>query len=95
MSFQFEWDNDKVKTKLQEHGVSFAKGITVYCDPLAQIFNDDVHSANEHREIIIGRSNRDRLLLLCLTERTSAIRIFSVPALTRKERTDYEENKGF
>ena len=95
MSFQFEWDNDKAKTNLQKHGVSFAEAITVFCDPLAQIFNDDVHSANERREIIIGHSNRDRLLLVCFTERTSAIRIFSVREVTRKERADYEQNTGF
>ncbi len=56
------------------------------------IFNDEAHSVNEQREIIIGHSQKNRLLLVSFTERPSAIRIISVRLATRREREDYEQN---
>jgi hypothetical protein len=62
-------------------------------DPLAAIFDDEVHSADEKREIIIGHSAKDQLLLVCFTERAEAIRIISARRMTRRERRDYEESR--
>ena len=56
------------------------------------IFNDEAHSVNEQREIIIGHSQRNRLLLVSFTERPNAIRIISVRLATLQEREDYEQN---
>jgi uncharacterized protein len=60
---------------------------------LAAIFDDEDHSAEETREIIIGQSIGNRLLLVCFAERAKdVIRIFSARLAGRKERKDYEEN---
>jgi uncharacterized DUF497 family protein len=59
---------------------------------LARIFDDEAHSLEEPREIVIGHSSEDRLLLVCFTERGDVIRIISARKATRKERNDYEEN---
>ena len=56
------------------------------------IFDDVVHSDEEQREIIIGHSAENQLLLVCFTERTGAIRIISARRATKRERQDYEEN---
>ena len=61
-------------------------------NPLAVIFDDQVHSTNERREIIIGHSQQNQLLLVAFTERPSSIRIISARLATRKEREDYEQN---
>ncbi len=45
----------------RKHGVSFSEAATVFGNPLAAIFDDPDHSQSEHREIIIGFSDRDRL----------------------------------
>jgi len=51
------------------------------------------HSEREQREIIVGHSTADRLLLVCFTERRQrVIRIFSARPATKKERQDYEES---
>jgi hypothetical protein len=63
---------------------------TVFQDPLAFIFDDEDHSVEEHREIIIGHSKRDRLLVVAFTERDDVIRIISARKANRKEREDYE-----
>ena len=89
---KFEWDNQKAERNKIKHGIGFEEAETVFSDPLAVIFNDEWHSTTEEREIIIGLSNDDRLLLVCFTERTGGIRLISAREVTKKERQDYEEN---
>jgi hypothetical protein len=93
MTIQFEWDRDKAAANLRKHGVSFDEAGTVFNDALARIFDDGDHSADEAREIIIGHSILNRLLLVCFTERRQdVIRVFSARCATRKERRKYEED---
>jgi uncharacterized protein len=94
MSVEFEWDDDKAKANLKKHKVGFDEASTVFADHLAKIFNDDEHSAEEVREIIVGYSILNRLLLVSFTERgRDVIRIISARVATRKERKSHEENK--
>jgi uncharacterized DUF497 family protein len=92
MSLRFEWDLEKAAANLAKHGVSFEEALTVFSDPLARIFDDEDHSSEEEREIIIGHSTKQRLLLVCFTARDTAIRLFSARRATKKERQDYEES---
>jgi uncharacterized protein len=89
---EFEWDKSKAAANLQKHGVSFEEAKTVFANSLAVIFDDETHSINEQREIIIGHSQQNLLLLICFTERSNTIRIISARLATRKEREDYERN---
>jgi uncharacterized protein len=94
MSVRFEWDDDKAKANLKKHKVSFDEASTVFGDALAKIFSDEKHSSEEIREIIVGHSILDRLLLVSFTERRrDVIRIISARVATRNERKSYEENK--
>lgn len=88
---EFEWDETKAAINLKKHGVNFQEATTVFENPLAIIFDDEEHSINENREIIIGHSRNNRLLLVSYTERPNAIRIISARLATRREREDYEE----
>lgn len=56
MGVRFEWDLKKASANLRKHGISFEEARTVFDDPLAVIFDDEDHSVEEAREIIIGRS---------------------------------------
>jgi uncharacterized protein len=60
----FEWDQAKAAANLKKHGVSFEEAKTVFDNPLAAIFDDEAHSIDEQREIIIGHSRQNRLLLI-------------------------------
>jgi hypothetical protein len=95
MGVRFEWNNKKATSNLNKHKVSFEEAITVFGDPLAVIFDDEVHSKDEVREIIIGHSANNRLLLVRFTEREDAIRLISARLATKVERKDYEENVHF
>jgi uncharacterized DUF497 family protein len=92
MRVRFEWDDAKAAANQQKHEVSFHEAVTVFADPLAVIFDDELHSTGEMREIIIGHSARNRLLLVAFSEREhDVVRIISARKATRRERKDYEE----
>ena len=89
---KFEWDASKAAANQKKHTVSFEEAKTVFDNPLAVIFTDEAHSTDEFREIIIGHSQRNRLLLVAFTERDDSIRIISARPATRKESEDYKQN---
>ncbi len=89
---QFEWDNRKAKSNLKKHGVSFEEASTVFDDDFAKMFFDEIHSDDETREIIVGYSLNNRMLLVCFTESGhERVRIITAREPTRLERKDYED----
>ena len=94
MNLRFEWDSHKAAANLKKHRVGFEEAQTVFIDERAFIFDDELHSDAERREIIIGHSIRNRLLLVCFTERDDAVRIISARRVTGNEQNDYEANTG-
>ncbi len=95
MHLSFEWDKNKSITNFNIHKVSFIEAQTVFYDPLAFIFDDEWHSTDELREIIVGHSNTGRLLFICFTEQIPGlIRIISARYATKQERIDYEEGQN-
>ena len=68
MTPEFEWDAQKAAENLKNHGVGFDEALTVFADPLANIFDDPDHSGDERRELIIGHSTQERLLAWIPTE---------------------------
>jgi uncharacterized protein len=94
VTLRLESDERKAVSNLKKHRVSFDEASTVFRDPLARIFDDEPHSAEEPREIIIGHSILDRLVVVSFTEKPDgAVRLISARLATRNEREDYEENK--
>jgi uncharacterized protein len=88
----FEWDENKAKSNLAKHAVSFAEATTVFSDPLSLTIPDPAHSQVEDRFIIIGSSYQRKLLVVVHTERGDNIRIISARRATKRERMNYEEN---
>ena len=87
----YEWDDNKAAANLTKHGVAFEEAATVFDDPLYVDFYDPDHSSDEHRYIIIGQSNRGRLLFVAYTERGKTIRLISAREATPSEKESYEE----
>ena len=92
MPLSFEWDDQKARTNLAKHGVSFEEATTVFGDPLSLTIPDHAHSETEDRFIILGHSHRQRLLVVVHTERGDNLRIISARPASRRERKDYEES---
>lgn len=45
----YEWDTAKADTNFKKHGVSFEEAQTVFNNPLAMIFDDDLMMNCTHR----------------------------------------------
>lgn len=72
--------------------MTFAEAASAFSDPLAAILPDDDHSDDELREILVGMSERGRLLIVSFTERAGNLRIISARAATPAERRKHEDN---
>jgi len=91
MAPTFEWDPVKAHENQRKHGVSFAEAMTVFADPLGRIVHDPRHSVGEERFVILGISQRRRLLAVMFTERIEHVRLISARPATAAERHTYEE----
>lgn len=89
---KFEWDINKAEINLTKHKVSFEEAASVFYDDYAVIFDDPFHSKEENKELLVGISNKNRLLIVSYTERLESIRIISSRKATKNERKSYEEN---
>ena len=89
----FDWDPKKERKNIQKHGVSFREAVTVFYDPLAKFTTDPDHSAQENRYILIGHSQKSRLLFVVHVYRpkSDTVRIISARKATKKETRDFEE----
>jgi uncharacterized protein len=87
----FEWDDGKDQENQRKHGVSFEEAKTVFFDDNAVEFYDEEHSEWEDRFLMLGRSTRLRVLLVCHCVRSggSLIRIISARRATTNERKLY------
>lgn len=93
MGLRFSWDPRKAAANLRKHGVSFAEASTAFADPLSITVGDPDHSRDEHRFVLIGRSTRERILVVIHAERgESDIRLISARLASRQERRTYEED---
>ena len=89
----FEWEPQKAKSNIKKHGVSFEEASTAFQDTLSLAIDDPLHSIDEERVVLIGMSNKNRLLVVVHTERGDNIRIISARKATKEERKNYESNE--
>ena len=87
----FEWDDKKAKENFKKHGVSFEEAQSVFFDDQAIQFWDDKNSKDEDRFLMLGLSNKFRILLVvhCFRETESIIRIISARKATKNEMKEY------
>ncbi len=89
---RFDWDAAKAAANLRKHGVSFAEAETAFYDDYAKVLPDPDHSSDEEdRFLLLGLSSALRVLIVvhCLREAGSVIRLISARRATRTERAQY------
>jgi uncharacterized DUF497 family protein len=91
MAIGFSWDSRKAPGNERKHGVSFEEAVTAFGDLLSITIPDPDHSVDENRFVLIGLSDKDRLLVVAHVERGDDTRIINARLATRRERTKYEE----
>lgn len=88
----FEWDSRKAAENRRKHRVAFQEAVTAFADPLSVTSPDPDHSdAQDARYILVGLSDRGRLLVVSHAERDTVIRLISAREATRREREQYEK----
>ena len=78
---------------LQKHGISFEEASTAFGDFLSITIEDPLHSKEENRFILIGKSIALNTLVVVHLEQKDCIRIVSARKATKKEQKVYEENQ--
>jgi len=91
LGYIFEWDAKKAESNAKKHGITFEEASTVFGDPLALLMPDPDHSIVEHRYVLLGHSNQQRLLVVAFAERSQRTRLISARQATLGERRRYEE----
>ncbi len=92
MRLLFEWDDKKAEKNRNKHGVSFEEAKTVFSDPLSITIYDEEHSSiGEDRWVMLGKSVKNRYLIVVHCERDERIRILTARPATKKQIKDYEK----
>jgi len=87
----FDWDRSKNIANINKHGISFKEAATVFQDVNSIEFDDLKHSQDEDRFVVIGKSRRLRLLVVChcYREYNTVIRIISARGANVQEMEFY------
>jgi uncharacterized protein len=94
MPLKFEWDARKALANRAKHGVTFEEAGTAFSDFLSITVPDPLHPAVEERYVTIGKSERQRLLVVVHADRGDGVRLISARVATARERKAYEEAHG-
>ena len=90
---EFLWDENKNKINQRKHGVSFEEAKTVFADDFARMIPDPDSSEKEERFILMGLSNKVRVILVCHCYRgeNETIRIISARKADKQEIKQYRD----
>jgi len=84
---RFDWDRNKNLANINKHGISFKEAASVFQDKQSIEIDDEEHSQEEDRFIIIGKSRRLRIMVVChcYRENDTIIRIISAREANNEE----------
>ena len=88
--FAFEWDKENSDKNFKRHKITNDEAEQVFKhEPL--VSEGIKHSQTEQRLHALGKTDRERLLLVSFTIRGEKARIISAREMNKKERIIYEE----
>lgn len=92
---KFEWDKTKNILNIKKHGVDFNEAATVFLDNEALLIEDEKHSGEEDRFVLLGFSQKANLLIVCHCYRANeeVIRIISARKATKNETKQYFDGR--
>ena len=96
MKLEFKWDLAKEKINQRKHNVSFEEAKTVFLDDEVLLIPDPDHSLAEEPFVLLGMSQKGRVLLVCHCYRgdDQVIRIFSARRADKQETNEYFSKRG-
>ncbi len=88
---QFNWDQGNVRKNIAKHQIKNEEAEEVFVNQPIVLVKDKKHSQKEARLMILGKTDKKRLLSVIFTQRGKKIRIISARLMSRKERRLYEQ----
>jgi uncharacterized DUF497 family protein len=85
VGLKFEWDEKKAAANLRKHGLSFEEAASAFGDPLSLTIPDPEHSHGEQRYVLLGMTERRRLVVVAHTERAGVVRLIRADGDARGE----------
>lgn len=91
LDLRFDWAPRKAAANRAKHGIAFEEAATAFYDVFARVIQDPDHSDAEERFVLLGMSERLRLLVVihCDREAMGVIRLISARRATRSEQRQY------
>jgi uncharacterized DUF497 family protein len=88
---RFEWNDAKAAGNRRKHGVCFEEARSVFYDEKALRIPDPDHSEREDRFVMLGMSQRMRVLLVVhvFREDDGVIRLISARRATKNDQQQY------
>jgi len=90
----FTWDENKNKSNVKKHGVSFEQACKIFNDPKKLEKYDIAHSVLEDRSIIIGQAEGNLLFVVNTEADEETIRIISARKANKVEQGAYYEQNS-
>ncbi|MBM9547412.1 BrnT family toxin [Leptospira sp. 201903074] len=94
----FEWDHKKNASNLRKHNISFNQASEVFLDKDAIYIQDEKHSVNEDRWLVIGKVENFTVVVVVFVDKSNKseekLRIISARQANRTEENEYLQRLG-
>ena len=87
----FVWDRGNIDKNWKKHKVKNVECESAFFDKNKVSFKDVLHSKEETRYILLGKTKQRKLLFIVFTSRPDGIRVISARDTNKKERKLYEK----
>lgn len=82
---EFEWDEGNKNKNWEKHKVNILEIEEIFLSNKKRIAKDFLHSVKEDRYIIIGETEKKRILFVVFTLRNEKVRVISARDLNKKK----------
>ena len=89
----FDWDKGNSEKNWKKHQVSIRESEQAFFNQPIIVLEDFKHSIDESRFYLLGKTDKNRLLMIVFTISIQLIRIISARDMSEKERNIYESKK--
>lgn len=87
----FQWDEGNSEKNWEKHKVSRSETESIFFNKPLIISEDTKHSQEVSRFAALGKTDKERVLMVIFTIRINEIRVISARDMHKKERTLYEK----
>ncbi len=88
----FQWDEYNIEKNWDKHNVSSFECEEIFFNEPLIVADDAKHSEQEIRFYALGKTNRERQLMIVFTVRNNLIRVISARDMSKKERMEYKKH---